>query len=354
MFPMGTLYKDSPFSAMEYFNFEELTQDVKQINDNQKYWLIRTSGGSYYEEFVNSGYIAVGYNAITLADIESLPKNEKQAKKVLKILFNNRYPDKERNGHQVSQILKFSRDIQVGDIVMAPSENSARIAIGVVKSSLFEAANTAEGSCKFVKRRKVKWITAKNRWELHPTLQLVFVSRHILSNVTNYAPYIDSLMYSFYVKDEETHLVLKIRTDKDVSLDDFCSINAIPALIEDFCLKNDISFCKEDLIMKIQMESPGWLRLTGKNILGLLFFGLFINAICGGGVQYNQEGGKTEFSVTTNGIGGAINNYLDREADRKLIESAVRAVDSMKITKPEDIDAVIKLLEKRNEIRDKY
>ena len=134
----------------------------------------------------------------------------------------------------------------------------------------------------------------------------MFNSRHILSDVNNYSSYIDSIMNDCYVKDDILHLVLKIQTQSEVSFEDFCDIKAISILIEDFCHKNEIP-CKDALIMKIQMESPGWLRLSTKNIFKLLTIGFIITALVGGGLKYNTEEG---LEVYTNGIPGAINDYL--------------------------------------------
>ena len=102
------------------------------------------------------------------------------------------------------------------------------------------------------------------------------------------------------------------------------------------------------------MESPGWLRLTGKGIFGLLLFGLTINGVCGGGVDFDSSPTKTTGKIYTNGIIGAWNEYLDRKADRELKRAAARAIDSMKIQKPEDVDAIIRLIETQNQIRNKY
>lgn len=105
--------------------------------------------------------------------------------------------------------------------------------------------------------------------------------------------------------------------------------------------------------MKIQMESPGSLRLTGKSFTILLLLGLFTVSLSGGGVHFKHENGNTEFSIQTQGLLKAIGDYLDKDADRELTNSAIRAVDSMKISSPKDIEVPEMLLEKRNEAREK-
>ena len=338
---------------MEYSNFEELVDDIKNINSEQNYWMVRTMGGSYFDEFINGNYIAVGYNSVTLADIQLLPESETTAKEILKAMFQDRYPNLRNTGYPVAQLLRFSRDIKSGDIIIIPSSGASNVAFGIVDGGMYEEEYPIideDHHCNFKKRYHIQRKYNTTRGSLPPTLQLMFNSRHILSDVKNYAPYIDSIMNDCYVKDDILHLVLKIQTQDEVSLDDFCDIKAISTLIEDFCRQNDIPH-EDALIMKIQMESPGWLRLSTKNIFKLLAFGLFITALTGGGLRYNTDQG---FELYTTGIPGAINDYLDRAADRELINSAARAMDSLKIKSPEDMKPIIEILKAKNEGRRDY
>lgn len=66
---------------MEYFNFEDLVGDLKNLNEEQKYWMVRTMGGAYYGEFIRGNYIAVGYNNISLGDYNTYQKQIMQPKK---------------------------------------------------------------------------------------------------------------------------------------------------------------------------------------------------------------------------------------------------------------------------------
>lgn len=84
---------------MEYFNFEDLVGDLKNLNEEQKYWMVRTMGGAYYGEFIRGNYIAVGYNNISLGDLQHLPETDNAAKEVLKAMFHHRYPDIRNSGY---------------------------------------------------------------------------------------------------------------------------------------------------------------------------------------------------------------------------------------------------------------
>ena len=338
---------------MEYLDFTSLIEDIKSLNNQQNYWMVRTMGGAYYLEFVRGGYIAVGYNNITLADLNHLPESDNLAKEALKIKFNNQYPDIRNSGYPVAQILRFSREIKEGDVVIIPSTGASHVAIGIVVGEMYEEIHPFlddEHHCDFKKRRSISWRHACRKESLPPTLQLMFNSRHILSDVKGYASYIDSVIHDCYVKEDIMHLVLKIRAKHEVSLEDFCDLKAISSLIEDFCQKYQTE-CRGTLTMKIQMESPGWLRLSTKTLGLLLLFGLFTIAITGGGLQYKTDEG---LELYTTGIGGVINDYLDRKADRELVKAAARAMDSLKIKAPEDMRPIIEILNAKNKGRRDY
>nr|DAV70577.1 MAG TPA: hypothetical protein [Caudoviricetes sp.] len=345
---------------MSNFNFVNLFSDLKTLNQNTKYWMVRTMSGSYYRDFLRNGYIAVGYNDISLDTLNSLPANDNLAKEQLKVTMKKLYETLRNISYPTSQLLRFTREIKCGDIVIIPSSGASHVAIGIVESDVYEDTNPdidSEHKCKFYKRRDIKWKLSCRREKLPPALQLMFNSRHILSDVTNYAPYVDSVINNFYVKDNTMHMVLNIKTQKDVSFDDFFDLKAIDYLVDGFCKLYpqyaDGINPDDRIVIKVQMESPGALRLAAKAFKRLFYFGLFTIAITGGGVEYTSKDG-TKFKLHTDGLIGAISKYLDKEADRELVKSAARAVDSLKIEAPNDMQPVLELLKTKNEGREKF
>ena len=147
--------------------------------------------------------------------------------------------------------------------------------------------------------------------------------------------------------------MLNIRTKEDVTLDEFCGLQSIERIVQGFCEQEHIDYTPGELVMKIQMESPGCLRLSGNQIFVIALVGLTTILLFGGGIEYSSPDG-THLKIGTDGLIEKYNEYLDRKADRELIESAKRAIDSLQIEKPEDVNAIIQILEKRNEIREKY
>lgn len=288
-----------------------------------------------------------------MEQLNNLPQSNKQAKAALKVLFEDAYPENRSVGHSVSQLLRFSREVRIGDIVIIPSENATHVAIGVITSEMYEIEEldlNVDNRCQFKKRMRVDWKSFSRRRNLSPSLQMMFVSRHPISDVTSYAPYIDSRISDCYLKNEEMNLVLKISTRKDVDWDDFFNLKALTVLTEQFCRNYDLNLGDAPIHMKIQMESPGSLRLSSVSTGKLLVVGLIVIALSGGGIKCESIG----LDMTTGGIPAlmeAISDYKDRQADRRLVEATVNAMDSLKIQAPADL---IEALKVRNEIRDNY
>lgn len=340
---------------MEFYDIDALVESIKEQNVERNYWMVRTMGGAFYGDFIRNGYIAIGYNEISLQDIVALDQqSHNAAHEELKALITNRCPDIANTGHPAGQLLRFVRDIKQGDVVMIPSTGSFHVAIGVVRGNPFEEHVTVVNDhtrCPFYKRRCVDWKIYTRRASLPPMLQLMFASRHIVSTVNDYSPYIDSLLNDFYYKDETMHLVLEIKTRREVMLEDFCDLKALGILVDCFCKK--YGFAEgEPIAMKVQMESPGWLRLSNKNVKKMLVFGAFVVFLTGGGIHITSE--EFNLDISTNGVFQSISEFLDRQQDRDLVKAATRAVNSLKIKTPEDLQPIIDILNAKNAGREKF
>ena len=312
-------------------------------------------GGDFYKEFVEDGFIAIGYNEITTEDLKALPESDNLSKDVLATKLKDRNENITNAGYPASQILKFYRDMKVGDFVVVPGRSSHYVSFGIITSDVYEAEDKYLHSadlCPFAKRRTVNWKKSTVKFKLNPSLQLMFNSRHIISGVDDYAQYIDSLLNDFYVKDDETHLVLRINTEGDINAGNFFAIYKIFEIVDNFCVEYGIPETTANLVMKIQLESPGNVRLSSKHLLILGLVGFSILSINGGGLKINA--GNFNFDLSTDGLIGMYNEYLDREVDRNLKESIKSSLDSLDMSTPQNMEYAVKLLEELNNSREKY
>lgn len=335
------------------FDLTSLIEHLESLTTQRNYWMVRTMGGNYYGDFIRHGYVAFGYDAITLEDLSTLSDTSNIAKEQLKVIFANRCEYVSQYGYYASQMLHFYREIKIGDVVVIPSISASHVAIGIVESEVYEEQNLVYDSeyiCQFKKRRRVSWKVFCRRGKLPPMLQLIFGSRHPVSNISNYALYLDSMLSDCYYKNEQLHLVFRINTTKSVNMDDFFNLYKLRLLAERYCQEIGHPIT-EDIDMKIQMESPGRLLLSTKGILGLLVIGFICVAISGGGIECSREEG---FNMHTDGLLESISDFLDRRADRQLVESVKNSIDTMKINTGKDLAPYMDFIQIRQEIRTEY
>lgn len=334
-------------------NIECLNEYVQKVGTTVNYWMIRTMGGDYYDAFVDNGYIAIGYNDIPLQKIADLPQDQKIAVRQLKGYIAEHLQMVDNPGHVASQLYRFCILLREGDIVVLPGRSSFRMAVCRVAGPVFEQEGEPRGVCPFRKRIPVTVLKRTSRLCLAPKAQLMFSSRHPVSDISAYAHYIDNTLHDFYDKGDEMHLLLKVNTHHDVSTSQFFAMERFIDLARQYCEENGIDVGNDDIVMKVQMESPGVVHYITKNkkLLCILAFTiLFIN---GGGLKIDTEGFRLDLS--TPGLFENISEFLDRRTDRGMREGMKAALDSLRIETPEDFQkAVIGLYNAQNEGRDNY
>jgi restriction system protein len=150
---------------------------VTHIKETQKYWLVRTQSGEFYDEFYHDNFIGIGWDLLTLEDFSN---DEEQILDKIKTAF----PEEKQPGRILSQIKRFIFDIKPGDIVLIPSHSSFYISFGRVESDLYldEVGDNDifEERCLFQKRKKVTWLKTVRRDGLDPYLYKLLNSHHTI------------------------------------------------------------------------------------------------------------------------------------------------------------------------------
>lgn len=334
-------------------DFDSLDNYVQKVGCDANYWMIRTMGGDYYDDFVDKGYIAIGYNEVSLDEILNLPENAKMAIRQLKGFIQEHHQNIERSGYVSAQLYKFCREIKVGDIIVLPGRSSYRTSICRVTGNIREVDIADNESCRFKKRIPIVVLERTSRRLLPPKAQLMFNSRHPVSDISLYAHCIDSAIHDFYDKGEELHLVLNVKTVEAVTSGHFYSMHRFIAIALDYCNENGVAVSENDIELKIQMESPGFIHYISENKKLISVISALILLINGGGLK--TKFGDFEFDLSTPGLIKSCSDYLDRSTDRETRESMKNALDSLEIETPEDFQkAVIEMYRTQNDAREKY
>jgi hypothetical protein len=310
---------------------EQLGALIQNVNPNKHYWFFRTMGGMYYEEFYKESYIAIGYNEILMKDLRVLSIRGDEARAYIKIMLKERRKDltESQIAKTASQILKFYRELKIGDLIIAPNYQSKKFAIGIINSEMYEdSSKHADCKCQFAKRRKIKWIKEVERKDIDPKALLAFGNQQTMSCVDEYAEYIDRKVDQLYTKGEQTYLALRVNQERGLSWDDFCFISDLGELFKYVSQEGGVNVDLSQIKMKINVQSPGDIILMCSGDVGWYLLLLLVAIGCllpGGNVKF------LGFKFESNGLGSfakqiseAVTHYLDHKADRKakLLERA--------------------------------
>lgn len=310
---------------MEQFQTEKekLQNILFNMNSERNYWFIRTMSGMFYDEFYQENYVAIGHDGILMRDLQDLSDKEGAAREQLKLKLTDKEPDltPAQRAKAAGQMLKFYREAKEGDVVVIPSSNSAKFAIGKFVGEMYEDSSAhVDGSCPFVKRRAVKWLTEIGRYQFDPNLLLCLGNQQTMSSIRSHSEYIDRKIAPLYTKGNESYLVLRVNQDKGLSWDDFCFIADLGDLFKAVSHESGINVDLTQIKMKINVQSPGDILMVCPEGLGYLLAAAFLTIMIFGGkakfiwTEFESKGLGTFIQQ----ISDAITKYKDHELDRKL------------------------------------
>ncbi|WP_440894985.1 hypothetical protein ACS127_10450 [Amphibacillus sp. Q70] len=258
----------------------DLDIDVPEISRTRNYWLIRTDSGTWFEEFSQEDYVAIGWDKIKEKEQFSLDDKSKAID-----IIQDLYPDSSA-GHIYGNLNRFRNEIKVGDVVLIPSEKSETINFGIINSKeYFERVTDSSvdnDACPYQRRRKVIWLKSVYRKILDPQLFKMMQSHHTISNATDYDLYIDKTLNSLYVKNDKIYTSFDVRMATNPTYKTLKSFINLPDNFNKILFEDDV---KLDFESKIRLQSPGdWLLIAADSTAIKLFIvSLFLKQIILGG-----------------------------------------------------------------------
>lgn len=289
----------------------DLNIPVEQIPADRQYWFLRTEGGLYYKDFFLNNFIAIGYNEIENPR-ELLNTDRKKAFEFIK----ETYPKITKPGKVLNQIERFYSQMKKDDVVMIPGIASNTIAFGIIGSDVF-LKNTESDSCPFIKRRRVQWVKEVSRRKLDPRLYPMTRPHNTISNANQYGDFIDRTIHDFYIKGNKSHFIIDVKTENNVSLQEFRDlIDGIYLAID---IVNELNvtekkYSYEDIKLKISVQSQGVIELLTEHWRLLLLAGGVIGIVFG--VDFSILGQR----LKTEGVKGYFDKVLQLRHERKLKE----------------------------------
>ena len=252
-----------------------------QIDPSRKYWFIRSDSGNYYDDFVQNDYIAIGWDYLRkddfLVDSLGIIKNED----VLKNLIDKNEPIRgtSEQGRKstitkiFNKVARFIYEVEEGDIIITPAENSEKFSIGVVTSDLIETVGYAEKyltqnpdteltPCSYIKRRNVHWLKHLSKYQLDIYLQRALHSQEAMTRLDDQAQYINRNLYDAYIIGDVFHGIIKSLSDEEHNLAELSDLfNNLRNTVNTAIAANNLTISPDNIKIKINAHSPIMLEM---------------------------------------------------------------------------------------------
>lgn len=332
------------------------------IPEDKSYWLVRTNGGRYYNEYKYENYIGINWNGITATDLKSLSHLELSNK--IKV----QYPEKRTPGRAVAQLKIFDSVIKKGDAVVITSYASNKFLIGeVLEDEIFSVTVDQEKLkedpklCPYEKRKRVKWIKEVHKWDVdRPMFKLLQHARNTISDANTYADSIESLVHDIFIKGDNAHFSLKVKRESNIPANDFFKLGTeILELVDEIGEHlNMNSISSEGIITKININSEGTAKFIGKALSVTAIAYIVVTCITGGGfiVSVPEEVpkiGGTEIDLHTDGLLREISAFLDAKQEREARDLLLyKYIDQLEIEAPDELKGLLEAVENESESND--
>jgi len=122
-----------------------------------KLFCVRAEFGTYTQQFVDGGYVAIGWMDAT--DLSAIKSRDE-----LYPLYKAEHPKDTSNvviGQQVGQIARFLLEIKSGDYVITPAADTEWLHYGVVEADPSYFFASESDGCPYPHRRRVKWASKR-------------------------------------------------------------------------------------------------------------------------------------------------------------------------------------------------
>ncbi|WP_293937458.1 hypothetical protein [Sphingobacterium sp. UBA5996] len=300
-------------------NIADILKKVEVVNNSIEYWFVRTDYGKLFEQFLEGGYIAIGWDYVTVKELDALNEDIIKKRIAEKEEFDLETTAGKSNSTSVYNKLMTFKNLKKGDIVVMPSRNSDRLAFGTIED---DDAFTADAES-FTKRRSVNWHEVKQIDDLNAIFYQVKSNQHTISSINRFAPHIDRVVGNLFEKNDFTHYVLKIEKDEDINFEDLNTLMSnIKSLTKEINKEFKLDEDMDEFFIKINLQSKGAVELikSGKS-LAILAFLLFCSSC---GELHKQKDPE-------------IKKFIENNGDK--IENTTKVLDSLRantdeMTKP--------------------
>lgn len=248
---------------MRNFEYSDFL-NIVNIDENTNFWLVRTNGGIFYDDYKEEEFIALGWNYVDSNNVNEKDEEKiKFIKEQLEILY-----DKKSGSTIFNKCIRFINEMEEGDIVMVPNRENEEIFFARVgeyyettedygkEIEIIKRINAKEDfgitlNCPYKKRRKIEVIKVVKGIRLNPNLFRALASSHGISNINKYSDFVLSSIYNLYVRDNKLNMVVNIEQSSGIDGYYFSS------LIYNICKMAKLSDESVKVTTQANINSPG-------------------------------------------------------------------------------------------------
>jgi hypothetical protein len=318
-----------------------------KIPESKKYWLIRTNGGRYYNEYKRDGFIAINWDSISIGDIETMSPEE------LALQVKLEYPDKPGHKRTANQLRIFSNLLKTGDTVIITGYSSNKLTIGeiaedqpfsvIVNEKLIEENPNV---CPYQKRKRVIWGPTYHKFDIDIELyKMLQHAQHTISSADDYADAIEGLTRNYFLRGNTAYLALRVRKNGKIPMSEFFPMGTeILKIAQEFnefssLVKLDIS----DIETKINVNSPGKIKFLGTAIT-ITAIGLILVGLIGGkfSIKTPEKYGSLDLELSTPGLIQEVNKFIKARKETGLKEQILEQyMDGLEIETPDELKGLL-------------
>lgn len=242
----------------EYLNRVKIP-DIPELTN---FWLIRSKGGYFYDEFITGEFVALGWN-----HIDQTTSFDDKNVMILKDQIKERYGD-QRPGISVNKCRRFIEDVTPGDYVLIPNAGGSEVTIGIVGSYYEEdfdylneliaikkidnkESEIGKVKCPYKKRRHITILMEVDAHRLGYKILKGMSSYHGISDMSEYATDILNCVYDCYTYRGNMMYSFNIAKKEPIKVRELSKL--MYGVTELFCNLMD-----EDLVsVTMNLNSPG-------------------------------------------------------------------------------------------------
>lgn len=303
--------------------FEKIYQQLPSVDSSKDYWFVRAQKGLFYKSFLTGGYIAIGWNHITLEDLEYL--DEEAVKGKIKDFDKNI----EKPGSAYNQMMKFAYNLNIGDIVIVPSESPNDFLVGEITSRPYTETESniesASNVCPFNKRMNVHWFGIIANKDIDPQLYKLVYSGHTITDANAYKKFINRGLYDAYIDHNHMSITFKVQEENNIDAFEYSTFLHTVLQMADI-VKKASGMEDEKVILRTNVQSTGPIELLG-NPAVLIPVLIFITIFAGGAVFKNlikRNGADIEIDFKGNIFKARLNSDGD-ESIKKAQANKINA-----------------------------